>query len=254
MSELRMIVPTERQERNVVPANESAALMQVIARAASDPAFDIAKMQALMAMHKQVKAEQAEVAFNEAMNACQREMGPISADATNPQTKSKYASYAQLDRAVRPIYTRHGFALSFDEGASDKPEYVRVLCRCSHSAGHTHVYQTDMPADGKGARGGDVMTKTHAVAAAKSYGKRYLLKDIFNIAVGEGDLDGNDPRGARPDLPLDVINALKDAAKEGTDQLAGVFKGLENKTRALIVASYPEEWAALKAEAAAVKS
>jgi hypothetical protein len=44
-----------------------------------------------------------------------------------------------------------------------------------------------MPADGKGAQGGDVMTKTFATGAGMSYGARYLLKFIWNIAVGEDD-------------------------------------------------------------------
>jgi hypothetical protein len=35
------------------------------------------------------------------------------------------------------------------------------------------------------------MTKTHATGAATSYGMRYLLKMIFNVAVGEDDDDGN---------------------------------------------------------------
>ena len=37
------------------------------------------------------------------------------------------------------------------------------------------------------------MTKTHASGAAQQYGMRYLLKAIFNVAVGEDDRDGNDP-------------------------------------------------------------
>jgi hypothetical protein len=36
------------------------------------------------------------------------------------------------------------------------------------------------------------MTKTHASGAAQSYGMRYLLKGIFNIAIGEEDNDGNE--------------------------------------------------------------
>src|SRR6185312_14319458 len=75
----------------------------------------------------------------------------------------------------------------------DAPEgCVRVLCYVSHKAGHSRTYHVDMPADGKGAKGGDVMTKTHAVGAGMSYGMRYLLKMIFNVAVGEEDVDGND--------------------------------------------------------------
>src|SRR5262245_10882399 len=41
------------------------------------------------------------------------------------------------------------------------------------------------------AKGGDAMSRTHATASALSYGMRYLLWLIFNIAVGEGDDDGN---------------------------------------------------------------
>jgi hypothetical protein len=68
---------------------------------------------------------------------------------------------------------------------------VRVLCYVSHSAGHCRTYTKDMPADGKGAKGGDVMTKTHAAGAAMSYGMRYLIKGVFNVAVGDEDKDGN---------------------------------------------------------------
>ncbi len=184
---------SKAERKEVVPHSESTALISVIERAARDPSIDIDKMERLLAMQEKIFERNAEGAFNIAMTAAQAEMGPISADASNSQTRSMYASYAKLDKRVRPIYTRHGFALSFDEGESKRPDYVLVLCHVSHTAGHSRIYKAEMPADGKGAKGGDVMSKTHAVGAAKSYGKRYLLKDIFNIAVGEEDTDGNDP-------------------------------------------------------------
>lgn len=147
----------------------------------------------LAALQEKAQDRDAEMQFNEAMNAAQAELGRIAPDLTNPQTKSRYASYAALDRKLRPIYTKHGFSLSFNSGDSPIPETVRVVCYLSHSGGHTRTYTgPPMPADGKGAKGGDVMTKTHATGAAMSYGARYLLKYIFNIAVGEEDTDGND--------------------------------------------------------------
>jgi hypothetical protein len=195
-----------------MPSNIIAAssMMEVIARAASDPNTDVTKLERLMAMAERVKAKDAEQAFNAAMTAAQGEMGRISADANNPQTRSKYASYAALDRVVRPVYTRHGFALSFDTGVDTIPEHVRVLCHVSHKDGHARTYQVDMPADGKGAKGGDVMTKTHAVGAAMSYGSRYLLKMIFNVAVGEDDDDGNGAGGNGPitDEQVSIIAEL----------------------------------------------
>lgn len=186
-----MSAVAEKQNGTVAQMQDGATLLAVISRAASDPQCDIEKMERLLAMHERMTAKQAEQAFNEAMNAAQAETRRVAADANNPQTRSQYATYAALDRMLRPVYTAHGFSLSFDTG-DDAPEgFVRVLAYVSHKAGHTRTYRALMPADGKGAKGGDVMTKTHAFGAASSYGMRYLLKMIFNVAVGEDDDDGN---------------------------------------------------------------
>ena len=80
--------------------------------------------------------------------------------------------------------------MSFGTEDCPKDNCVRVICWVTLGA-HTRKYQVDMPADGKGAKGGDVMTLTHATGAAMSYGCRYLVKGIFNIAIGAEDDDGN---------------------------------------------------------------
>lgn len=206
-NEQNLIIPEPRVERDRPIAefpqhafvSEAAAMAAMIERAAKDPSVDVDKMTRLWEFRKLVIAEQKqnereenERKWNNAMNAAQAEMTPIATDMTNTQTRSNYASYAQLDRAVRPIYTAHGFALVFYEGDSPKADHVRVFCDVSHTGGFSRPFYTDMPADGKGAKGGDVMTKTHAAGAAKSYGKRYILRDVFNLAIGEADIDGND--------------------------------------------------------------
>lgn len=146
----------------------------------------------LVALQERMMAQDAAREFNAAMNRAQTEMGRVARDMENPQTRSRYASYAAIDREIRPIYTKEGLALSFDTGETTTPEHVRIVCTVSHSMGHRQTYHIDMPSDGKGAKGGDVMTKTHATGAASAYGRRYLVMMIFNIAVGEGDTDGND--------------------------------------------------------------
>jgi hypothetical protein len=150
----------------------------------------VEKLDHLLRLQERVRDDDARKAYNAAMNAAQGEMGRISTDAANPQTRSRYATYAQLDKALRPIYARHGFAVSFNTG--DGPEqHVRVLAKVTHRDGHEEPYKVDVPCDGKGAKGNDVMTKTHAVGSAMTYGQRYLLKLIFNVAIGENDDDGN---------------------------------------------------------------
>lgn len=208
-----------KKEETAEVADYGASLLQVISKAACDPNVDIDKMERLLQMQERVQARDAEQLFNQALNAAQSEMRPIAANASNPQTKSRYATYDKLDRVLRPIYTENGFSLSFDEGESHKPDHVRVICYVSHVGGHTRTYHRDMPADGKGAKGGDVMTKTHAAGAAGSYGARYLLKGIFNVAVGEDDDDGNHAP-ARP-----AIQYITDADVTKVQQLCQAIGG-----------------------------
>jgi|GEM_PF-1713785 len=180
------------------PTSEVVAFVQMIERVARDSSIDIDRLDRLLVMRERENARRAEQAWKAAMSAAQAEMEPIRADATNDQTRSRYASHAALDGAIRPIYTGHGLGLTFDSGDAPSPEHVRIVCDVSHSPdGHSRRYHLDMPVDGKGARGGDVMTKTHAMGSGITYGKRYLLGMIFNLAVTKDD-DGNAAGGKLP--------------------------------------------------------
>lgn len=168
------------------------SLMQMIASAAADPRCDLDRMERLFEMHAALEAKQHEREFDAAMAEAQAAMSVVIVDKANAQTHSKYASYAALDRAVRPIYTAHGFALTFNTAGADNQDSIRVTCRVTHKAGFSRLYDISMPADGKGAKGGDIMTKTHATGSAIQYGMRYLLRMIFNVATSDkSDDDGN---------------------------------------------------------------
>lgn len=201
--------PPPTQQVAIAPDGGMTTLIERMAR---DPAVNIDKLERLIAMQERMEAKRAQVEFENAMAAAQEEMTPIRARLENPQTKSLYADYAALDNAVRPIYSKHGFSLSFDTGDGAPAGEVRIVCKVAN-CGHREYPHLDIPADGKGARGGDVMTKTHATGAAITYGKRYLLGMIFNLAVTRDD-DGN---GAGGGVDSDVeslagANAARDPA------------------------------------------
>lgn len=166
------------------------SLFAIIERAARDPSIDLSRMQELISMHKELKADNARAEYDAAMADAQAEMKTIKTNKANSQTHSRYATYEAMDKAIRPIYTRHGFAVTFNTGDAPKPDDVRVLCTVSHRSGHRQEYKLDVPADGKGAKGGEVMTRTHAAGSAISYGKRYLAGMVWNLSVGDDD-DGN---------------------------------------------------------------
>jgi hypothetical protein len=161
-------------------------------------------------MRRDAEREANERAFNAALAAAQGEMEPIAADARNPETNSRFASYAQLDRACRPIYTKHRFALTFTTGATATREEVNVIAfLIGH--GHSREYSLPMAADGKGPKGGAVMTRTHATGSAVTYGKRYLLGMIFNLAVAKDD-DGNAAGCTGGAISAEQVTRIRDLA------------------------------------------
>lgn len=208
----------EREERSEVvthPASQSVALMQMAERLATNPDADVSKLKQILDIAREAKAEEAAQSYSVALGEAQRSMTRIAADAENPQTRSKYASYAALDRALRPLYTEHGFAISYDTGPQRQSDTIHIIAYVSHRDGFTRDYHADIPNDGKGAKGNDVMTKTHATGAAMSYGMRYLLKMIFNVAVGTDDKDGNTSGAVISDEQLKKLQAL--ASEVGGD-------------------------------------
>ncbi len=205
-------VPAVQQAGQAITRADDAptTLLSIIDRASRDPTVDVDRLERLIGIYERQQASNARTEYNAAMSMAQEEMKGIRANSNNPSTKSKYASYGALDKAIRPIYTKHGFALSFDTGEAPKQDDVRILCMVSHRGGHMQEHHIDMPADGKGAKGGDVMSRTHATGAAVTYGTRYLAGMIFNLAILK-DNDGNDAGDRARDWTDGAIEHLNTA-------------------------------------------
>jgi hypothetical protein len=250
----------EPAKAELVPVSSTAQAISSFERLARDPSIDVDKLDRLMQLQERLLARSAEELFNAAMTDAQQKMRPIAADASNPQTRSRYASYAQIDRALRPIYTEYGFGMSFDTADASIADHVRVLAYVTHRGGHSRTYKVDMPNDGKGAKGGDVMTKTHATGAAMSYGMRYLLKMIFNVAVGEDDRDGNEvkPKAQAPAKPAgyeDWADDMRAAAEDGGwPALSDAWKKSKEEYRKYATAHDKDRWSALREKATKVRA
>ena len=156
-------------------------------------------------------AKQAKSAYDQARSLLEIELAPIATDCANPQTRSKYASLAQIVRAIRPLYSKHGIVVDFDTAESPKGEaWLRVLAKVSHSAGYSFLRQIDMPSDGKGAQGRDVMTRTPCPRIRRHLRPPLLLLMIFNLAIGGEDDDGNAaPNDAAPNGKRDNPHTVR---------------------------------------------
>ncbi|MBR2691802.1 MAG: ERF family protein [Aquamicrobium sp.] len=204
------IVQTQAPEAN---------FLSVVARAAADPTIDVTKMQALLAMQKEILSAQAEASFNAAMNACQKEMPQVVKNKKGEN--NKYATLEQVDATVRPIYAKHGFSLSF----GSKPladGIVTVTCRLSHCAegaiiGHSVDYELSGAIDTSGPQGKATKTGIQGMGSTTSYLRRYLLCMIFNIAVKDEDNDGARARFITPAQ----VEAIEAALGGQGDRVAG---------------------------------
>jgi hypothetical protein len=168
-------------------------IVDLIGRMASDPNADIDKFERLLAMKERMEQDEARRAFNLAMRDAQAEMPQVRRDKANTSTGSFYTRLETLNAAVVPIYTKHGFGLSFDTADSPVPNCVRVICHVSHVDGHTELRTYDSPIDDKGIKGTTNKTAAHARSSALSYGRRYITLLIFNVTMAGEDNDGNGP-------------------------------------------------------------
>jgi len=217
------VAKVERNQISSGVSEETKMMMQMIEQVALNPDADVEKLRAVMDMKMQMFDRGAEIEFNAAMSRAQSEMVPVIAGSENKQTKSKYAKLERIIEDISPIWTKHGFALTFGSGECPKDGWYRVECEVSHSAGHSKKYHADLPPDMTGIAGSVNKTAIHGFGSTVSYGRRYLTCLVFNIAVKGEDNDGNKP----PDNPaLQCLNEkqlknLRDAMKvAGVDDAA----------------------------------
>jgi len=174
----------------VVP--DSGSIMAKVIELASAPGTNPEMFDRLVAWQEREQARQAQAAFNDAMSAAQSEMQAIVRATPNDQTRSKYAALEAIDAAIRPIYTRHGFSLTFTEVANDGPD-LKIAC-IVRRAGHSETFYLSAAPDTVGPKGAPNKTAVQGVGSSVSYLRRYLTVMVFNIALKGEDQDGNRQR------------------------------------------------------------
>ena len=198
-------------------ADESSAVsfINMIERASRDPAVDIDKMERLMQMHERMIARQAETDYYAALAAMQTELPILPERGTiknkSGGTQSKYVLWEDLNEIIKPILSRHGFAISFlpgNEGAK-----ITVTGILSHAGGHSVRSTMVIPLDESGAKNG-----VQGLGSSTSYGKRYVASAMLNLTSRGEDNDGQGSGG--PKRMPDKVRADWLAAIDALDDLA----------------------------------
>jgi len=92
------------------------SLLNFVAQAVRDPAIDVAKLEALLRMQREIVAEDARVQFNRSFAALSAEIRQIERRGVadmGAKGAYKFAKREDLDAMLRPLMREHGFAVSF---------------------------------------------------------------------------------------------------------------------------------------------
>jgi len=185
------------------PSDGAAAVLALIERVALDPGADAAKLESIVAMYQQLKAKEAELAFNGAKGRILKKLAGIKLVKNRPalyeiyeidKGKSqkrtyeafKYAPLEEIDKHLRPLLLEEEMDLSY----SDEPRehgWILLRGRLKHlPSGYFEDSFMPAPLDTSGGK-----STVQGVGSTNSYLRRYIACNIFNIVVVGDDDDGN---------------------------------------------------------------
>lgn len=175
----------QNPERQVTLAvQQDNSIMAVISRAATDPSCDIDKLERLMALKERMDSRDAETAFNASMAQMQADMPTVDERGLNKHTGNAYATIDDINRVIKPVMQKHGFAVTFK--VVHVKDGVSVTGILVHAAGHREETTLLLPVDGGAGR-----NAVQAVGSSVTYAKRYVMCALLNISTGDApDDDG----------------------------------------------------------------
>lgn len=204
--------------------SDAAAIIHVIERAALNPDVDVEKMERLYAMHEKAMERQARMAFASALAELQPKLpvidrnGRIEVPAKDNRAGhvTPYATWEDMNDAIRPVLHEHGFAISFRIGQAQdgKITVSGVLC---HREGHLEETTITLMHDSSGSK-----NAVQAVGSSVAYGKRYTAMALLNITSrAPQDADDDGGRAGRSEAAIEAIADIN--AAEGAVEL-GLWK------------------------------
>ena len=222
---------------DLVLEKQPMQMIQVAFEAAIKKGAALEVVDRILEQQKWLIQHSEEEAFNAALKRIQKNLKSVPKKGWNKETHSWFATSEDIDNEIQKLLDQEEMTLSFEPAASANAEEVLIIGTLALGA-YSKRYPLPMPADGKGPKGGGVMSRTHATGSAITYGKRYLKNMIFDLRFREHDDDGNAAgNGVDEDIIKDWLNkiGLCESEAELTRVYLDAQKAVENKdTRAAL--------------------
>lgn len=234
-------------------ASESAAVLSVIERMATNPEIDISKLEKLMEMHERIVARNAKSAYAAALAEMQAEMPEIEErgkitvrkkDASGERTgdvqqATPYALWEDINAAIKPVMAKHGFALSFRTGQSVDGR-VTVTGILMHREGHQEETTMILQHDTTGSK-----NAVQAIGSSTSYGKRYTAAALLNLTSRDGlesDDDGTAAAAPRPKTQSRDVDAQMRAEIDACSTVEELQRLWKSRPFQIEFERHPQDW------------
>ncbi len=175
--------------------------IETLLQSAVDKGVPVETMERLLAMRRDLKAEQAKEAFGQAMADFQAQCPVIEKKKLvkdGGRELYRYAPIEDIVEQVKPILGRNGLSYAFQTEMT--PTHVKVTCIAKHVFGHSESTSVEFPLS---TRTG-IMSAPQQVAATTTFGKRYAFCNAFGIMTGEADIDGHNLPSGKQHEVMDV--------------------------------------------------
>lgn len=201
----------------------SSSLMALIDRAATDPAFDVLKLEKLLDVKERWDREEARKAFVSALSLFKRNPPEILKDklvdfkTEKGRVNYRHATLGNVSALIGEALGKYGLSHRWD--VEQKDGKIRVSCILTHDQGHSERVTLEAAADTSGLK-----NHIQAIASAVSYLQRYTLLSVTGMATNDDPDDdgGKAPAPAKDErLTSSVKNAIKSKAPTETEAKEG---------------------------------
>lgn len=139
---------------------------------------DFQSVKEMMALSKELAADQAKRAFDSAVAAAKAEIPTIAKNAKGHNDK-RYANFSAYAKVIDPIIADHGLYYRF---RTDQTDRIIVTCVLSHEGGHSEENSLSGPADSSGSK-----NAIQAIGSTLTYLQRYTLIQALGLAASDDD-------------------------------------------------------------------
>lgn len=177
-------------------STQEQAIMALVSRAATDPTFDVAKLEQLLALQEKWQATQARKDFVAAMAAFKADPPKLeknkhvnfTSDRTQKITDYWHATDSEVTEKISAAMAKHGLSHRWNVEQSDGR--IRVTCIVTHIGGHFESVAMTSSADDSGGK-----NSIQSIGSAVTYLRRYTLLAATGMSTGDMDVADDDGRG-----------------------------------------------------------